>query len=124
MPEPPSELDRLVLGPDAAFAEARPEPEPPPKTPPRRKGKIELAVGRDLRAMPTALRASALAASALDLARDLDETEMTPRDKAGIARELRMHMNDLAAQAPGERKGDSTDEVRERRERRLAATGE
>jgi len=121
MPEQPSELDRLVLGPDAAFAEAAP---PPPKTPPRRKGKIELAVGRDLRAMPTALRASALAASALDLARDLDETEMTPRDKAGIARELRMHMNDLAAQAPGERKGDATDEVRERRERRLAAAGE
>jgi hypothetical protein len=124
MPEQPSEMDRLVLGPDAAFAEAA---APPPKVPPRHKGKIELAVGRDLRAMPTALRQSALAATALDLARDLDSADrdgMTKRDKAGHARELRMHMTDLAAQAPGERKGDSTDEVRERRERRLAAAGE
>jgi hypothetical protein len=103
-----TELDRL-------------DPAPPPPKAPRRNRKIELAVGKDLRAMPAALRQSALAATALDLARDLDAGGMTPRDKAGHARELRMHMNDLTAMAPGERKGDATDEVRARRERRMEA---
>ena len=91
------------------------------RRPPRRqKGLIELAVTRDLRAMPDALRLSAIAASALNLAREIDTLEMTARDTAGHTRELRMCMTQLADLAPGERKGDSTDMLRERRERRMA----
>jgi hypothetical protein len=88
---------------------------------PRRKGPLELAVMRDLRAMPDALRLSAIAASAINLAREIDTLDMTARDTAGHTRELRMCMTQLADLAPGERKGDSTDMLRERRERRMAA---
>ena len=64
--------------------------------------------------MPAALAKSAIAASAVSLALDLDAGGMTPRDKAGHERELRMCMMTLAEQAPGERKGDITDEKRAR----------
>jgi hypothetical protein len=73
--------------------------------------------------MPAALRGGAVAATALKLARELDTLPMTPRDASGHARELRMHMTQLAEMAPGERKGDVTDEVRARRESRLADSG-
>jgi hypothetical protein len=126
--EQASELDRLALGPDAAYArpaEPPPEQQPePPKPPPRRKGPVELATARDLKALPAVMRTGALAATALMLARELDGLDMTARDTAGHARELRMHMTQLAEMAPGGTKGDATDEVRERRERRLSAAGE
>lgn len=110
-----TELDRLDPAPAAPAAPAAPRP------PARRKGQREAALARDLKAMPAALRSGALAVTALGLARDLDEGGMTDRDKTGVARELRMYVADLTAMAPGERKGDSTDEVRARREARLAA---
>lgn len=134
--EQPSELDRLVLGPDAAYSAARaepaaepsPEPSPrPPRQPARRKGPVETATAKDLKALPPSMRAGTLAATALQLARDLDEAAaygMTHRDKAGHARELRMHMTQLFDSAPGGAAGDATDEVRERRERRLAAASD
>jgi hypothetical protein len=118
-------MDRLALGPDAAYAAARPEPPPPPKVPPRRKGDIELGLDADLRSMPTALRRGTLARTARSLAQDMDAGGMTARDKAGIARELRMVMIQLNEMTTGERKGDTTDDLRARRERRLeAAAGE
>ena len=113
-----TELDRLALGPDAAYSGAAPAP---PKAPPRHKGDVELGLDTDLRTMPRALRLGTLARTARRLARTLDAGGMTPRDEATMARELRMHVNDLIAMAPGERKGDSTDEVQARRERRLEA---
>jgi hypothetical protein len=67
------------------------------------------------------MRQGALAATALKLAFEIDSAELTARDLAGHARELRMHMTQLFDSAPGGSKGDATDEVRERRERRLAA---
>jgi hypothetical protein len=106
---PPTELDRL---------------DPAPAPPKRRKGKNEQAVLRDLRALPDDLRQGAIAAVALGLARDLDEGDMTARDKSGMYAQLRMAMVTLADMAPGEVKGDATDEVRARRERRLQASGE
>ena len=109
MTEQPSKMGRLDPAPRA------------PRRPARVRGDREKAYARDLKALPPALRASGLAAVILDLSRDLDAGGMTPRDKAGHARELRMHWETLAAAAPGERKGDSTDEVRQRRERRMAA---
>lgn len=113
-----TELDRLDPAPV-------PDPPPPPPRPsrpaPRRKGAVETAVARDLKAMPPALRGGAIAAAAIKLARELDAMPMTPRDAAGHARELRMCMMQLADLAPGERRGDVTDEVRARREARMAA---
>jgi hypothetical protein len=90
------------------------------RPPPRRKGDNETAVLRDLKALPEDLRKGAIAAVALGLARDLDEDGMTARDKAGMYAQLRMAMVTLREIAPGEAKGDHTDEVRERRERRLS----
>lgn len=106
---PPTELDRL---------------DPAPRAPRRRRGPNETAVRRDLEALPEDLRKGAIAAVALGLARDLDEDGMTARDKAGMYAQLRMAMVTLREIAPGEAKGDSTDEVRARRERRLQAAGE
>jgi hypothetical protein len=120
MTEAPSELDRLALGPDAAYAEAEPRPRPPR----RHIGEHEKGVRFTLSQFPAALRKGALAVTALGLARDMDTVTMTPRDKAGHAAQLRQHINDLTAQAPGERKGDVTDEVRARRESRMLAAGE
>lgn len=122
--EQPSELDRLALGPDAAYAARAPRP---PRTPPRRKGDAEAAALRDLRVLPPALRRSALAVSILILARDLDEAAalgISYRDKTGMHRELRQHLNDLADRAPGERTGDSTDAARAARETRLRLVAE
>jgi|SRR5580765_5255011 len=121
MPEEASELDRLVLGPDAAYGGAAPSP---PRQQPRRKGPVELATVRDLRGLPPSMRQGALAATALKLACEIDTAALTARDLAGHARELRMHMTQLFDSAPGGAKGDATDEVRERREKRLTAAGE
>lgn len=103
------------------------DPAPPPparrRPPPRRKGANETAVLRDLKALPEDLRKGAIAAVALGLARDLDQTLMTARDKSGMYAQLRMAMVTLREIAPGEARGDHTDEVRERRERRLAQQG-
>jgi len=48
---------------------------------------------------------------------------MSARDLAATAAQLRMAMVTLREIAPGEAKGDHTDEVRERREKRLSQQG-
>lgn len=117
VPEPPSELDRL----DPAPVPVRPpEPGPRRRPPPRRKGPSETAVLRDLKALPDDLRKGGIAAVALQLAIELDAGNMSPRDFAGVAAQLRMALVTLREIAPGEARGDHTDEVRERRERRLS----
>lgn len=93
---------------------------PRTSTPRRRKGANETAVLQDLKALPGDLRKGAIAAVALGLARDLDTGDMSARDKAGMYAQLRMAMVTLREIAPGEARGDHTDEVRERRERRLS----
>lgn len=110
----PTELDRLD-----------PPPEPAPRRRPARRkpGPAETAVTRDLKALPEDLRKGAIAAVALGLAKDLDTLDMTARDKSGMYAQLRMAMVTLREIAPGEARGDHTDEVRERRERRLAQPG-
>jgi hypothetical protein len=112
--EPPSELDRLDPAPKAA------RPPRAPRAPVRRKGPAETAVLRDLRALPDDLRQGGIAAAALQLARALDAGDMSPRDLSATAAQLRMSLVTLREIAPGEAKGDHTDEVRERRERRLS----
>jgi hypothetical protein len=74
---------------------------------------------RDLAALPDDLRKGGIAATAVRLAIELDGGGMSPRDLAATAAQLRMSLVTLREIAPGEAKGDHTDEVRERRERRL-----
>lgn len=81
---------------------------------------MEDAVKSDLAELPESMRNGGIAAVALYSARLIDEGGLPPRDAAGFAREIRLSLAQLREMAPGEVKGDVTDEVRERRERRLA----
>jgi hypothetical protein len=112
-PGPQTELDRLDPAP------VQPPP-PRPRQARQRKGPVELAVRRDLARYPDDMRKGGIAAAALRLASELDAHLVVGRDAAGHAREIRMCLTQLHDFAPGEVRGDSTDEVRERRERRLA----
>lgn len=123
-PEPPTALDLLDPAPQPPREVVREaitelEGRPRRRPPPRRRGANETAVLRDLKALPEDLRKGAIAAVALTLARELDDGDMSARDTAAMAAQLRMAMVTLREIAPGEAKGDHTDEVRERRERRL-----
>lgn len=69
--------------------------------------------------MPVSMRRGGVAAVARLAARVLDEGGLAPRDAAGFAREVRLALAQLRDAAPGEVKGDRTDEVRERREKRM-----
>jgi len=82
------------------------------------------AVRRDLRRLPAEDRGGTLAASALTLARLLDEADEVDPDKrlasaAQAARELRGTMTDLLKGAPKARSG--IDDLRARRAARAAA---
>jgi len=83
-------------------------------------GPIETAVLSDLLELPVKMRSGGVAAVALHAARILDEGGLAPRDAAGFAREVRLSLDQLRKMAPGEVKGDQTDEIRARREKRLA----
>lgn len=83
-------------------------------------GPVEQAVRSDLAELPEKMRKGGIAAVALMSARVLDEGGLAPRDAAGYAREIRLSLAQLREMAPGEVKGDVTDEVRQRREKRLA----
>ncbi len=84
---------------------------------------LEESVRSDLASLPPAMRRGGVARVALWCARTLDEGGLTPRDAAGFAREMRLALAQLRDMAPGEVKGDITDEVRQRREKRLAGDG-
>lgn len=81
---------------------------------------LEESVRNDLAALPVSMRRGGVARVAVMCARILDQGGLTPRDAAGFAREMRLALAQLREMAPGEVKGDTTDEVKERRERRLA----
>lgn len=81
---------------------------------------LEESVMVDLAMLPSAMRRGGVARVAVMSARILDEGGLTPRDAAGFMRELRLALAQLREMAPGEVKGDVTDEVRQRREKRLA----
>lgn len=82
-------------------------------------GFMEASVLHDLERYPADMRTGGVAAVALLCARVLDEGGLAPRDAAGYAREVRLALAQLREMAPGDIKGDVTDEVRLRRERRL-----
>lgn len=84
---------------------------------------LEESVRVDLAGLPVNMRRGGVARVALMCARVLDEGGLTPRDASGFARELRLALAQLREMAPGEVKGDLTDEVKQRREKRLAGEG-
>lgn len=81
---------------------------------------IWLQVSRDLDRLPAELKEGGIAATVLMCARALDEGGLAPRDAVQLVREIRLSLAYLREIAPGESKGDKTDELRERREQRLA----
>lgn len=89
-------------------------------------GPVESGVRRDLRRLPAGSRGSALASSALALARllDAEADDVTPDKRmsaaAQAARELRSTMSELLRDAPTARSG--IDDLRARREARKAAS--
>ncbi len=80
---------------------------------------MEDAVQGDLAELPASMRRGGIAAVALMCARILDEGGLAPRDAAGFAREMRLSLAQLREMAPGEVKGDATDEVKLKRDQRL-----
>lgn len=89
-----------------------------------RRGPVELATRRDLRASGLDLRTpSGLAASALNLAKWLDGSEglLTPRDAATMAAEYRQTMAEVRKAHP--KVATQEDSLAKRRARRAAATG-
>jgi hypothetical protein len=117
----PTALDILDPAPVPAVS---PDDAPlPPKPKPYRPGTIEQAVMADLRNFPEEFAKGAIGASARRLARELDMGLVVGRDAAGHAREIRQAITTLREMAPGERKGDATDDLRARREARMQASG-
>lgn len=82
-------------------------------------GDMERAVQVDLEQLPEKMRHGGVAAVAISCARVLDEGGLPPRDAASYHREIRLSLAQLREMAPGDVKGDTTDEVSQRRERRL-----
>jgi len=80
---------------------------------------MEDAVRRDLARLPDDMRQGGVAMIAIYCARELDTGGHAPRDAATFAREMRLALTQLREMAPGEVKGDVTDEVRAKREQRL-----
>ena len=85
---------------------------------------LEEATYSDLSRYPAAIRDGGVAQLALDLARLMDIGDILPRDRAALAQQYRQCMDNLRLQAPGDIKGDLTDELRQRREKRMAAEQE
>jgi len=78
------------------------------------------AVRNDLARLPPEMRVGGIAQSALLCAQALDQGDLLPRDFQALIRELRLALAHLQDTAPGDRRGDTTDEVRRKREERLA----
>jgi hypothetical protein len=85
----------------------------------RKPGLAEAAARRDLKALPPAYRNSAVAATYLLMARRLD-AGLSAREVAMLAREMRLALLALYDLAPPRHEGDPADELRARREARMA----
>jgi len=77
------------------------------------------SVLHDIRRLPDDMQQGGVASVALYCAQQLDMGGHSPRDAAGFVQQLRMALAQLREMAPGEVKGDVTDEVRAQREKRL-----
>lgn len=82
--------------------------------------KVADATQRDLDTLPGTLAGSALAATALALARELDKPRNSATSKAMCARALSDVLSQLRALAPANREDDGLDDIAARRRARLA----
>jgi hypothetical protein len=80
---------------------------------------VEAAARKDLAALPDMYRNSAVAKTYLALARRID-MGVSARDAAALTREIRMCLLTLHEMAPVKTPDDPLDEVRARREVRMA----
>jgi RNA 3'-terminal phosphate cyclase len=95
-----------------------------PSEPSAPAGTVVAAVQRDLAALrqvDAKLADSALAATALELAKQLDEGENSATSKSMCARTLQEIMKELRALAPAEREADGIDDLAARRASRRTA---
>jgi hypothetical protein len=81
---------------------------------------VRAAVELDLKALPADIRNSAIAATALALARELDNRNNSATAKSMCAGKLIEAMEKLRAIAPAKPQPTALDEIAKRRERRLA----
>jgi hypothetical protein len=94
----------------------------------RRRGMVELAVARDIEALPERVRGSGLALTAVTLARVVDMLNSTgqpgySRDLAAISKELRATLTELAKSGAPGAKGGKVDDLQRRRAARRNAAG-
>lgn len=87
----------------------------------RRSGAQERAVRAELRRLPDEIAKGAVARAMITLAHEADWGDLAARDLAQILRELRQCSQYLREISPAAGAGDEIDELRKRRERRLAA---
>jgi hypothetical protein len=90
--------------------------------PKRRAGPVESATKRDLDRLPKELAASALGASALALARELDAAN-SATSKSMCAKAHMEIMDRLRELAPLEEKPDALNDIESQRAKRLALAG-
>jgi hypothetical protein len=83
--------------------------------------KVTAALRRKLQGLPEAARTGPLAVTALALATRMDDGDVSERDLAALARELRLVLVALEEDAAGGEQGDKIDELRARREARHAS---
>jgi hypothetical protein len=91
-------------------------------------GAVERAARKDLSALPPEYRSGAVARAYLMLGRRLDQG-VSARDAAQLTREMRLCLLALYQLAPARHESDPVDELKARRETRMAseapvATGE
>lgn len=80
------------------------------------------AVERDLERLPEDLAGSALAASALALAQEIDRSGNSATSKSMCAKALQDVLRELRSLAPAEEEHDEIDELEAQRRRRIAGS--
>lgn len=88
----------------------------------RAQGEMEAAVAAEVAEFPAAVRGRPAAVAAILLARRMDAA-IPSADLGGIARELRITLRVLGELAPKEQEASVRDDLRRRREERIAAGG-
>ena len=88
----------------------------------RRKGAVVTAVERDLKALGPDAKGSTLAATALALARELDQPGNSATSKSMCAKSMVEVMREVRALAPAKREADRLDELNARRQARRQST--
>jgi hypothetical protein len=86
----------------------------------RESGEVAKGVERDLSRLPPDLATSGLAASALCLARSMDEPGSSPTSRSMCANALRDTLDRLLELAPENDESDELDDLASRRAKRLA----